>query len=121
MQSSECVAMAWNERLGLVLADAGLRQTTYGMFFFFFQAEDGIRDLIVTGVQTCALPIWAASWSASTDGLPALRSQALGRRAGEAAPRGVEARALVPEDAGGRPLRAALRVQIGRASCRERV
>src|SRR2546421_5208441 len=28
------------------------------IFFFFFQAEDGIRDLIVTGVQTCALPIW---------------------------------------------------------------
>src|SRR5690349_24897607 len=27
------------------------------MFFFFFQAEDGIRDLYVTGVQTCALPI----------------------------------------------------------------
>src|SRR2546421_4929677 len=27
-------------------------------FFFFFQAEDGIRDLIVTGVQTCALPIF---------------------------------------------------------------
>src|SRR5204863_5502075 len=25
---------------------------------FFFQAEDGIRDLYVTGVQTCALPIW---------------------------------------------------------------
>src|SRR2546430_6095112 len=29
-------------------------------FFFFFQAEDGIRDLTVTGVQTCALPISAA-------------------------------------------------------------
>src|SRR2546421_3187996 len=29
-------------------------------FFFFFQAEDGIRDLIVTGVQTCALPIFRA-------------------------------------------------------------
>src|SRR5206468_9862229 len=29
------------------------------VFFFFFQAEDGIRDLIVTGVQTCALPISA--------------------------------------------------------------
>src|SRR2546425_7487806 len=28
------------------------------MFFFFFQAEDGIRDKLVTGVQTCALPIW---------------------------------------------------------------
>src|SRR5437762_4132104 len=29
-------------------------------FFFFFQAEDGIRDTSVTGVQTCALPIWDA-------------------------------------------------------------
>src|SRR5258707_3796064 len=28
-------------------------------FFFFFQAEDGIRDIGVTGVQTCALPISA--------------------------------------------------------------
>src|SRR5437667_4721768 len=27
------------------------------LFFFFFQAEDGIRDRDVTGVQTCALPI----------------------------------------------------------------
>src|SRR2546422_8841498 len=27
------------------------------IFFFFFQAEDGIRDVAVTGVQTCALPI----------------------------------------------------------------
>src|SRR5215813_2853579 len=31
------------------------------MFFFFFQAEDGIRDADVTGVQTCALPI-SISW-----------------------------------------------------------
>src|SRR2546430_10192058 len=28
------------------------------LVFFFFQAEDGIRDLTVTGVQTCALPIY---------------------------------------------------------------
>src|SRR3712207_9004066 len=28
------------------------------IFFFFFQAEDGIRDIGVTGVQTCALPIY---------------------------------------------------------------
>src|SRR6266568_2856720 len=28
-------------------------------FCFFFQAEDGIRDGTVTGVQTCALPIWS--------------------------------------------------------------
>src|SRR2546430_13185595 len=31
--------------------------------FFFFQAEDGIRDLTVTGVQTCALPILSRSTS----------------------------------------------------------
>src|SRR6266478_9162222 len=31
--------------------------------FFFFQAEDGIRDLTVTGVQTCALPISLAAGS----------------------------------------------------------
>src|SRR5467141_731628 len=30
----------------------------YDILFFFFQAEDGIRDSSVTGVQTCALPIW---------------------------------------------------------------
>src|SRR2546430_3157941 len=30
------------------------------LVFFFFQAEDGIRDLTVTGVQTCALPIYRA-------------------------------------------------------------
>src|SRR2546430_15080396 len=29
------------------------------LLFFFFQAEDGIRDLTVTGVQTCALPIYS--------------------------------------------------------------
>src|SRR5690554_7321973 len=31
------------------------------LFFFFFQAEDGIRDADVTGVQTCALPISPSS------------------------------------------------------------
>src|SRR2546430_8903246 len=44
---------------------------------FFFQAEDGIRDLTVTGVQTCALPIYAAwviarSYTARVS--PAMRS-----------------------------------------------
>src|SRR5207247_5557314 len=33
------------------------------VYFFFFQAEDGIRDPLVTGVQTCALPI--SRWSTS--------------------------------------------------------
>src|SRR5687767_15755114 len=31
---------------------------SFFFFFFFFQAEDGIRDKLVTGVQTCALPIF---------------------------------------------------------------
>src|SRR2546429_6612692 len=30
--------------------------------FFFFQAEDGIRDVAVTGVQTCALPIYGGDF-----------------------------------------------------------
>src|SRR5437868_14875921 len=36
------------------------KTTTFSLFslIFFFQAEDGIRDRNVTGVQTCALPIW---------------------------------------------------------------
>src|SRR2546429_9891442 len=34
------------------------RQCLIYVFFFFFQAEDGIRDVAVTGVQTCALPIF---------------------------------------------------------------
>src|SRR5947209_17439099 len=34
---------------------------TIFVFIFFFQAEDGIRDIGVTGVQTCALPIWRGS------------------------------------------------------------
>src|SRR5256885_10615277 len=33
------------------------------MLFFFFQAEDGIRDYKVTGVQTCALPNLCGAWS----------------------------------------------------------
>src|SRR2546430_4115861 len=35
------------------------------LLFFFFQAEDGIRDLTVTGVQTCALPIYTQSFAAA--------------------------------------------------------
>src|SRR2546422_9769317 len=36
-------------------------------FFFFFQAEDGIRDVAVTGVQTCALPIYRFHWHLTDD------------------------------------------------------
>src|ERR1041384_2123515 len=41
------------------IRSAGAQQTVGHLFCLFFQAEDGIRDKLVTGVQTCALPI---SW-----------------------------------------------------------
>src|SRR2546422_8372756 len=50
MMRSRCCA-AWCVRLFCQLV-------FYLFFFFFFQAEDGIRDVAVTGVQTCALPIF---------------------------------------------------------------
>src|SRR2546429_3941042 len=46
-----------NRRLYLSLSDLYALTTLSYIFFFFFQAEDGIRDVAVTGVQTCALPI----------------------------------------------------------------
>src|SRR3712207_8082668 len=45
---------------------------------FFFQAEDGIRDIGVTGVQTCALPIFTSAIIASEGSL----SRGLGQSAG---------------------------------------
>src|SRR2546430_11657589 len=109
------------------VADAGSKygttrdwSLTLTMFLFFFQAEDGIRDLTVTGVQTCALPI---------SGLLALRF-ALDRGAA------ARARGRVRGRSGGRaPLHAGRRRgggqsrdrgrcrsarEIGRASCRGR-
>src|SRR5256885_5370253 len=38
---------------------SGASSYRFSNIFFFFQAEDGIRDYKVTGVQTCALPIYA--------------------------------------------------------------
>src|SRR5258708_38631500 len=60
--------------------------TIFGQFlsqvlFFFFQAEDGIRDDLVTGVQTCALPIYLKSakfehlGQSLGESLPTLRAQ----------------------------------------------
>src|SRR2546430_8005075 len=50
--------------------------------FFFFQAEDGIRDLTVTGVQTCALPIlrkyllwYTGLWEVGNEGKHGVYSQ----------------------------------------------
>src|SRR5256885_8526045 len=46
--------------------------------FFFFQAEDGIRDYKVTGVQTCALPISVAVLGDEDSGVGRLGGYALG-------------------------------------------
>src|SRR5690349_25126947 len=58
------------------------------MLFFFFQAEDGIRDLYVTGVQTCALPIFQGG----NVGGPAARVQRLCLKLHEAVFVGPESR-----------------------------
>src|SRR4051794_41952903 len=78
------------------------------VYFFFFQAEDGIRDGRVTGVQTCALPISAVSWSRAPSRLRRNRLGALDQRA---------AVTTQKHHAGGDRDDE----QIGRASCRERV
>src|SRR5690606_37503700 len=49
----------------------------YSRDFFFFQAEDGIRDFHVTGVQTCALPICTRTSSPVRSPCPTPRSRAL--------------------------------------------
>src|SRR5258707_1769593 len=90
---------------------------TLQVLFFFFQAEDGIRYIGVTGVQTCALPIseknpgnpflqYAAAWAAGRGG-HLETAEALYRRTLELWPR--DDRALNN-----------LGNEIGRASCRER-
>src|SRR3712207_7216525 len=74
----------------------------YMWYFFFFQAEDGIRDIGVTGVQTCALPIYrlrdrahrlapAADLAAREDRVRRL-PQAADQRRGQGAARSEERR-----------------------------
>src|SRR5262249_56961835 len=86
--------------------------------FFFFQAEDGIRDWSVTGVQTCALPI-SALRAAVGRLLPRREAQWIEGVGGDPAQRvGLDGHALVRGRLGGRSLQSL--GQIGRASCRER-
>src|SRR5690606_2824144 len=49
---------------------------------FFFQAEDGIRDFHVTGVQTCALPIWGVEFALAVRHDEHLRRELAGRDKG---------------------------------------
>src|SRR2546430_7522785 len=88
--------------------------------FFFFQAEDGIRDLTVTGVQTCALPI--------CPGRPPQLFRPV-RGMDPTGPRRYQLMAEILADqlaAGPDPAAHAIQAgrawaEIGRASCRERV
>src|SRR2546430_6687670 len=94
------------------------RLASDGSLFFFFQAEDGIRDLTVTGVQTCALPIYRRHGSPN-------RLTNLGEfdATEEKCPLSVQTHRGGTQR--GKPTEAACNVQnsakIGRASCRERV
>src|SRR2546430_11043711 len=89
------------------------------VFFFFFQAEDGIRDLTVTGVQTCALPIsrtcsTSAPTASHTLATALIKEIFIARKALEACLISSALLALVG-------IKRARNSQIGRASCRERV
>src|SRR2546425_12082865 len=97
---------------------------------FFFQAEDGIRDKLVTGVQTCALPIYpAVAGDHLCDGPDRLSRQHQAAGAGARAPdrpagsarsrAGVATAGAAESLAGGAPP-PALPPEIGRASCRGR-
>src|SRR5690606_41078890 len=88
---------------------------------FFFQAEDGIRDFHVTGVQTCALPIYrdADRVALGTQQLvqPRRRQSLLGRRPARGL---LQQRGDARADGLAHRPRPRLRLEIGRASCRER-
>src|SRR5438034_2270377 len=89
---------------------------------FFFQAEDGIRDHCVTGVQTCALPIWYAFWPAPPSGASDFLLKSAIAAASKSPP--TTAHRPPPSHAAtGRLAHGPTSVsdEIGRASCRERV
>src|SRR2546429_6494566 len=54
----EVRGMSSESQLAAVGLTMSVNTCTSVVLFFFFQAEDGIRDVAVTGVQTCALPIY---------------------------------------------------------------
>src|SRR2546430_12516614 len=85
----------------------------------FFQAEDGIRDLTVTGVQTCALPICLPR---TQDGYQnTVINEFLFHCAGGRQPAVVDQAALRDHFSHTRSKQTQLHIEIGRASCRERV
>src|SRR5260221_7943503 len=106
--------------MGLEIQGCSL-QSLPGLFFFF-QAEDGIRDHCVTGVQTCALPISEGVMSLGRAFLAAGSSSvtvSLWQVSDESTAALMEEyyRGLLS----GKKKSVALADEIGRASCRERV
>src|SRR5205085_5007659 len=94
-------------------------------FFFFVQAEDGIRDLTVTGVQTCALPISENFVPFVSTGIPQRQLTGLTGFTGLNSPRSRQnpVNPVNPVEKGSTSPRHPLSnsFEIGRASCRERV
>src|SRR5258708_31341804 len=89
-------------------------------YFFFFQAEDGIRDDLVTGVQTCALPISRKKGSRGSDPRPPSPT-VRPRGAGGRSPGFLFCVGVEPDrERLSAPFQCPL-PEIGRASCRERV
>src|SRR2546429_1574886 len=98
-------------------------QQTRSVIFFFFQAKDGIRDVAVTGVQTCALPICSKRPTPrQADGTPSSRIPASSRALTRRPPRCCMWWCGSPLEGSHQPEdRQHQHGQIGRASCRERV
>src|SRR2546422_4174947 len=88
--------------------------------FFFFQAEDGIRDVAVTGVQTCALPISPPLGALAAEEVPERAAQVLARELPEEGKPHRRFPLRAPELLAADLLQDG-QGQIGRASCRERV
>src|SRR5437763_12216069 len=88
-------------------------------FFFFFQAEDGIRDTSVTGVQTCALPICIQKTRFLLLARDALLSAAAVAK--QALENQLRVGFVRKRLGGPRPGNRVHIREIGRASCRERV
>src|SRR5260370_10204849 len=87
----------------------------------FFQAEDGIRDSSVTGVQTCALPILRYSGTALFQADVFTSSEADAKHVVDSAGRFLAMYRTVAQSVGAKGADADVKAEIGRASCRERV
>src|SRR5256885_9819266 len=90
-------------------------------FFFFFQAEDGIRDYKVTGVQTCALPICVAPLRPGGPVNTKHARASVDDRMPPHPPMVLCKWQPLHADCAGAPIHFLRVLQIGRASCRERV